>query len=463
MNEKEEVKKAVMELKMFGSIADLENPPEDAQDDPGDDIQPQIFPDHDELYERYRKTLNYSKLPVTDRSSLPFTQLAVETFTNVGLDALGDSLGRLDVGRAGEMTRTACVGPSSLVLALLYLDRLRRNNPDYLTTISSADLFLVSMMVASKFLHDDGEEDEVFNDEWATSGGLDTKELNKLEISFLSAMDWRVFVAKDEFGGAVETVEEDIALREVTARGWATYTELNTLSRQLGLQELARLCAELTIKMTAVCVAAYAAGFISLLGTTALLERTPAGPSGLSHSVKSLTSCLSTPAEDSVLSAPVGDMMETSTSPHSRITAADLLTASLLVTSLSVSVSPMVNSEEELETRTDTERDNITTTNTNTEDINANYTRSLWLSEISQENSNEWNLRYDSSPGQRFQFRQEKYDLLSGSWKEILTAKISRNTFSSYFGRCPVLQWGRAFYPATSHIFQPLSFVPGNR
>ena len=419
-----------------------------------------IFPDHDELYERYRKTLNYSKLPVTDRSSLPFTQLAVETFTNVGLDALGDSLGRLDVGRAGEMTRTACVGPSSLVLALLYLDRLRRNNPDYLTTISSADLFLVSMMVASKFLHDDGEEDEVFNDEWATSGGLDTKELNKLEISFLSAMDWRVFVAKDEFGGAVETVEEDIALREVTARGWATYTELNTLSRQLGLQELARLCAELTIKMTAVCVAAYAAGFISLLGTTALLERTPAGPSGLSHSVKSLTSCLSTPAEDSVLSAPVGDMMETSTSPHSRITAADLLTASLLVTSLSVSVSPMVNSEEELETRTDTERDNITTTNT--EDINANYTRSLWLSEISQENSNEWNLRYDSSPGQRFQFRQEKYDLLSGSWKEILTAKISRNTFSSYFGRCPVLQWGRAFYPATSHIFQPLSFVPGN-
>jgi len=383
----------------------------------------------------------------------------VETFTNVGLDALGDSLGRLDVGRAGEMTRTACVGPSSLVLALLYLDRLRRNNPDYLTTISSADLFLVSMMVASKFLHDDGEEDEVFNDEWATSGGMDTKELNKLEISFLSAMDWRVFVAKDEFGGAVETVEEDIALREVTARGWATYTELTTLSRQLGLQELVRLCAELTIKMTAVCVAAYAAGFISLLGTTALLERTPAGPSGLSHSVKSLTSCLSTPAEDSALPAPtdlVADMLETSNSSHSRITAADLLTASLLVTSLSVSVSPLVNSEEELEARTDADRDNIT----NTEEINANYTRSLWLAEISRDNSQEW--KYDSSPDQRFHFRQQNSDLLSGSWKEILTAEISHNTFSSYFGRCPVLKWGRAFYPATSHILQPLSFLPGN-
>ena len=51
------------------------------------------------------------------------------------------------------------------MLALLYLDRLRRRNPEYLTTVSSADLFLVSLMVASKFLHDDGEEDEVFNDE----------------------------------------------------------------------------------------------------------------------------------------------------------------------------------------------------------------------------------------------------------------------------------------------------------
>jgi len=457
MNEKEEVKKAVMELKMFGSIADLENPPENDLDESGDDIQPQIFPEHDELYERYRKTLNYSKLPVTDRSSLPLTQLAVETFTNVGLDALGDSLGRLDVGRAGEMTRSSCVGPSSLVLALLYLDRLRRNNPDYLTTISSADLFLVSMMVASKFLHDDGEEDEVFNDEWASSGGMDTKELNKLEISFLSAMDWRVFVAKDEFAGAVETVEEDIALREVTARGWATYTELSTLSRQLGLQEMVRLCAELTVKMTAVCVAAYAAGFISLLGTAALLERTPAGPSGLSHSVKSLTSCLSSPPEEAPpadLEVPdILDTSSTSSTSHSRITAADLLTASLLVTSLSVSVSPLVSSEEELEAKTEPERDNNLTT---TEEINANYTRSLWLAEISREKSNEWNLRYDSSPHQRFHFRQENYELPSGNWKEIMTAK-TRPTFSSYFGRCPVLKWGRAFYPATS-----LSFLPGS-
>ena len=141
----------------------------------------------------------YGKLPATDRPSLPLTSLAVNQFTNVGLDALGDKLGRLNMTRAAEMTRTACVGPSSLVLALLYLDRLRKRNPDYLTSISSADLFLVSMMVASKFLHDDGEEDEVFNDEWAQSGGMDTKETNNLEINCISAIDKQIFVKKEEF------------------------------------------------------------------------------------------------------------------------------------------------------------------------------------------------------------------------------------------------------------------------
>ena len=55
------------------------------------------------------------------------------------------------------------------------------------------------MMVASKFLHDDGEEDEVFNDEWATSGGMEKKELNELELNFLTAIDWRIYVSLDEY------------------------------------------------------------------------------------------------------------------------------------------------------------------------------------------------------------------------------------------------------------------------
>merc|ERR1712004_658604 len=67
-------------------------------------------------------------------------RLAVDQFTSSGLDALGQKLGRLDMARAADISRQACAGPNSLVLALLYLERLRRRNPDYLSTVSSADL-----------------------------------------------------------------------------------------------------------------------------------------------------------------------------------------------------------------------------------------------------------------------------------------------------------------------------------
>lgn len=43
-------------------------------------------------------------------------------------------------------------------------------------------------MVGNKFLQDDGEDDEVICSEWAESGGIDLKQLKKLEIEFLNAI-----------------------------------------------------------------------------------------------------------------------------------------------------------------------------------------------------------------------------------------------------------------------------------
>lgn len=54
-------------------------------------------------------------------------------------------------------------------------------------------------MVASKFLHDDGEEDEVFNDEWAISGGLEVKDMNRLEREFLNAIVSEKDLRKQQF------------------------------------------------------------------------------------------------------------------------------------------------------------------------------------------------------------------------------------------------------------------------
>ena len=260
----------------------------------------------------------YGRLPSTDRPSLPLTQLAVEQFASVGLEKLA----RLDISRASDMARDAYAGPTSLVLALIYLDRLKKQNPEYLRTVSSADLFLISMMVASKFLHDDGEDDEVFNDEWAKSGNIDIKEFNRLEIEFLCAIDWKVNVPTHDFESALIKIEKEISYREVRSRGSATYTDLYVLSGSTGMDRMLRLLTATSLKITAVCMAAYAASIFTFIGTTALINQTPFGPTSLSNSIRTLRTGKS-------VSEPVPEPQ-----PERIMTAADLLAASLLVTTL---------------------------------------------------------------------------------------------------------------------------------
>lgn len=43
-------------------------------------------------------------------------------------------------------SREACISPCAMMLALVYIERLRHRNPEYLQKISSSDLFLISMV-----------------------------------------------------------------------------------------------------------------------------------------------------------------------------------------------------------------------------------------------------------------------------------------------------------------------------
>merc|ERR1712183_537730 len=331
-----------MDLKMFegmDSIGGIEDNPQEEVEEYEETI-PQIFPSHDALSDRFCKTLYYGKLPTSDRPSL-------------------------------DITRNACAGPNSLVLALLYLDKLRKRNPDYLTTVSSADLFLVSLMVASKFLHDDGEEDEVFNDEWASSGGIDTKELNRLEVKFLAAMDWRIFVDDAEFQTTLCRLEDDIAIREVADRdGDATYSDLTVLGSGEQAAHMLSLLAQAAIKVTAVCLTTYAAGILTLLGTAAALSRTPLGPAQVSSSVRTLASAFNGLDEQEVGVHQVPDDNNTRDELRT-LSHADLVTASLLVTTLTsahLTGDPLDDEEEEEEQHRQQQM---------------NRTRALWLAEHS--------------------------------------------------------------------------------
>jgi len=263
----------------------------------------QIFPDHDELNDRLSKSLYYGReTPSCDRFSLPITELCVDYFNIAGFDTTltGKSdlqitksrLDRLDVARAAAVSRETCASPTSLVLALVYLERLRGSNPTYLHSVSSADLFLVSLLVASKLIHDDGEEDEVFNEDWATSAGMEKKDLNRLEIEFLSNIDWNCHVSPKKFEKMTDRLEKSVIKRQIDKRhgGWTTYSDIYVLSKHIHLKLIWERLANVALQVTAVCLAAYAASLMTMLGTCYALTKANLGPSAVSQSLSTIKS-----------------------------------------------------------------------------------------------------------------------------------------------------------------------------
>eukprot|EP00961_Rhodomonas_salina_P250977 3393026-Rhodomonas_salina.1 len=72
--------------------------------------------------------------------------------------------------------------PCCIVVGILYLERMKRIFPSVcLTSRNFQRLLLTACMTAAKFLDDSYYS----NKRWADVGGLDTKELNRLELEFL--------------------------------------------------------------------------------------------------------------------------------------------------------------------------------------------------------------------------------------------------------------------------------------
>lgn len=227
-----------------------------------------FLPEYLEYAERIRKTLYYGRLPSTDRPSLPFTSMSVEKFSEI---CRQDGLEKLDTRYASSVCYDACVTPCSLIVALLYLDRLRTQNPDYLANTSPSQVFLVATMVASKYLYDDGEEDEVFNDEWATSAALSLADLNQAEREFLVAIDWNLFVDVDAFLSVFERVEAEVSWREGVKRGYFTYTDLLSLTQTLPSASCTTVL-NLLNQVLAVCIVGYTAAMVSVVAGTVLAQ-----------------------------------------------------------------------------------------------------------------------------------------------------------------------------------------------
>ncbi|XP_010213635.1 PREDICTED: protein CNPPD1, partial [Tinamus guttatus] len=212
-----------------------------------------------QLSERVRKRLYYGwdKECSLDNLSSPVADIAVELLQKVAPSPIR----RLQKKYVAHVSREACISPCSMMLALVYIERLRHRNPEYLQQISSSDLFLISMMVASKYLYDEGEEEEVFNDEWGAAGKVDVQTVNTLEMNFLSAVDWSLYTDPRELFEVLSWLEGRVAEKQGTWRGWFTYTDLCVLLEQSMWQQALGQFYQQVVKLAWLLGIVYLTGF----------------------------------------------------------------------------------------------------------------------------------------------------------------------------------------------------------
>lgn len=82
-------------------------------------------------------------------------------------------------------------------------------------------------MVATKFYS--GHDEEVPYVNWSECANMTSDNLLQMELAFLTALDWKVFVSNEEFYEQVQNLETLLARRQGMTRGWFTYVELNSL------------------------------------------------------------------------------------------------------------------------------------------------------------------------------------------------------------------------------------------
>ncbi|KAH7314619.1 hypothetical protein KP509_21G011000 [Ceratopteris richardii] len=98
--------------------------------------------------------------------------------------------------------------PSCFVVAYVYLDRFIRQQPELpITSLNVHRLLITSVMVAAKFL------DDVYynNAYYAKVGGVNTPEMNRLELEFLFRLGFRLQVTVQVFDSYCIFLEREVA------------------------------------------------------------------------------------------------------------------------------------------------------------------------------------------------------------------------------------------------------------
>ncbi|XP_015793562.1 protein CNPPD1 [Tetranychus urticae] len=203
--------------------------------------------------------------------TIPFTEESFKMFKKAMRNSCTPTaLEVFDFDYAFKLTKKAKVSPYAFMLSLIYIERVRQQSPDYFRKVSPCDLFLVSLMAASKVLIDEGEDEEIKNDRWATIAQLKLRYINQLEREFLSAIDWNLFVHQKIFYETMVNIIVTIIRNECRKRCWngLTYNEIMVLLEyDEKFKQVCLLVYQYMVKVMLVFSLTYSAIILSVLST----------------------------------------------------------------------------------------------------------------------------------------------------------------------------------------------------
>ncbi|EDV26949.1 Protein CNPPD1 [Trichoplax sp. H2] len=196
---------------------------------------------------------------------LPITSLAAQIYKK----ASGSYDDQFNEEFISKLDSQLNITPCALVLAILYIERLMQTDRECSKHLLPSELFVISMLIATKYLIDEGEENEIWNDEWAKAANFEIDRVVQLERIFLNRIKWNLFISPATFHKYTARLEARMIVKEFEDRNWLTYAEMKTLldlSSKHTLSTIGQI-----IKIVAVSITSYLACFIIVVGSLFLI------------------------------------------------------------------------------------------------------------------------------------------------------------------------------------------------
>jgi hypothetical protein len=120
------------------------------------------------------------------------------------------------------------------MLGMIYLKRLKEKKGKTKSLLSNMELCLISIILASKYLVDDGEDESIYNDEWTQLANKPIKEINKMEREILRDLNWELYVKQNEYEKFIDNFDLRLTIKKVKYQnGMCTYSDLACLLKNL--------------------------------------------------------------------------------------------------------------------------------------------------------------------------------------------------------------------------------------